>query len=38
MGSSHQCTMVPAESMVGLEEAGRGLLVGRRSAIREGED
>lgn len=30
--------MVTAESMMGLEEAGRGLLVGTRSATSMGED
>lgn len=30
--------MVPAESMMGLEETGRGLLVGTSSVINEGED
>lgn len=36
--TSHKYTMVPAESRTGLEEAGRGLWVGRRSAISVGED
>lgn len=36
--SSHKYTIATAESKMGLEEAGRGLLVGRRSATSEGED
>lgn len=36
--SSHRYTVVPAESKMGLDETGRGLLVGRRSVISEGED
>lgn len=36
--SNYQYTMVAAESMTGLEEAGRGLLIGRRSANSVRED